>query len=73
MKEQKIDLEKVGRLLKEKKLKQKDVANALGICIMSANRKLNGTRDFRASELFGLANLLNVSANDLLKSAHDGI
>lgn len=56
----------VRRIMLEKGIKQKDVANALGISEQGFSGKLHGRSSYTYKDIVILADLFNVSADILL-------
>jgi len=55
-----FSVEKVSGLMREKGLRQIDVADALCISLASFNNKMNGKTEFTLKEIKELARVLNV-------------
>jgi len=62
-----IDKNKLKRLLKEKKLKIRDLADMLGLSYAGCYKKVEGTRVFTIGEIVVILKLLNVGLLDLWK------
>lgn len=60
--------EKATRLLKTKGIKQKQVADALGIGVAAVSAKLLGNRGCTPAEVSTIAYLLNISVDELISS-----
>lgn len=63
--------DKAKRLLKERNLTQRDLANALKIGVSTVTHKLNGTRKPDIDELMAIARFFNVSAAYLIEDDTD--
>lgn len=71
----KVNLEKIKRLRKSKKLSQGDMAKIVGFnSLYPYHRKESGIQDFTANELYAIANFFEVPIeyffeNDVAKNA----
>jgi N-acetylglucosamine kinase-like BadF-type ATPase/transcriptional regulator with XRE-family HTH domain len=74
-KDEELDLEKVSaninKLLKDRGLNLKKLAELANIPLTTLSPILNGKRDFRLSTLVSIADTLGVTANDLLKGSYE--
>lgn len=52
--------------IKEYGLNQSEVANRIGISPCTFSYKLNGSREFTASEIYKLSNLLHIKDKDTI-------
>lgn len=57
---------KLKARLVEKQLTQQELANQLSLSLYATNYKINGAREFNASELLNLINVLEIKTIDEL-------
>lgn len=60
-----LDLQKIKGRITEKKFKQEEIANELGITVQALGNKLSGRTDFKHSELTRIFTKLQVSKEEL--------
>lgn len=60
-----LDLQKIKGRITEKKIKQKEIANDLGITVQALGNKLSGRTDFKHSELTKIFTKLQITKKEL--------
>lgn len=60
-----VDSEKLERLINEKGLKYRFIADKLGMSYYAFYKKLRNMNEFKASEISALCNLLEISSDSL--------
>lgn len=59
-------IERVRKLMKERRIQQKDLAQMSGVTEAAMSRYLSGTRQPKSETLANMATALNTTSNDLL-------
>ena len=61
-----IDLEKLAEKIEKSGMKRKAIAERMHLTAAGLANKLNGKRDFSASEINSIADALNLTSDDIL-------
>lgn len=67
MEKNNVNIDKIRGYMAEKKIKQSDIANALGLHINSVQRRMTGLRPFRTIEIGVIADMFGCKTDDLMR------
>lgn len=67
MEKNNVNIDKIRGYMAEKKVKQSDIANMLGLHLNSVQRRMTGVRPFRAIEIDVIANYFGCKPDELYK------